>query len=304
MTATLQPTLDGAAARRSLDSWTRVALALTVVPLLLWGAVSVFELALDVVRLWPVALIPAVSTTGVMLVSTRISMLSELAPGIRTYATRLAVFAICLDVLVAGIQHALPAALNPAWGWKLLIGMLPPLMGGITAHLVALVIKDYRRLNAEDEAKITAADQLHRSKIEADAAAERERLATQRATQEAKLIRDTERAAELAHAQALADTVRRQASSQTTVTRAIEPSLHSVPNLAPQGPTDALGRKARPSAKRDAALRWLLAQHGSHRDLDTVTAAEVDRVISANRYSHKHLSTWVTDVRAYARKAA
>lgn len=311
MTATLQSTPDGAAARRALDHWTRAALVVMVVPLLLWGAISVFELALTVVKSWPVALIPAVSTTGVMLVATRVSQLDELSDSIRAYAKRLAVFAISLDVLVAGVQHTLPATLNPAWGWRFLIGLLPPLMGGITAHLVALVIADYRRLNAGDNAKIAQAEQLRLSKIEAEATADRERAATVRAEEQITQIRDRERIAELDHARELAglaertaQAVQRQAAAQATVAHAVEPGLHSVPDPAPDGPTDALGRKARPSEKRDAALRWLLHQHRNGRDLDTVTAAEVDRVIGANRYSHKHLSTWIRDVRAHARKAA
>lgn len=313
MTATLQLSApDGAAARREdalFTPWTRRGLYAALVPLLAWDAASVFMLALACHISWYVAWIPAISTSGVMLASSQIALHDDLDADVRRCAKYLAVFGGALGMVIAAVQHALPVDIGtPHWIWRALIGGLPVAVGGYLAYIVHAAHAAHARKLAEqrtaEAAAIAQVEQLRLSKIEAQATAERERVATQRAAQEAKDSRATERAAELAHANALADAARRQADAQATVTRAIEPGLHSVPDPTPEGPLDALGRKARPSEKRDAALRWLLRQHRDGRNLDTVTAAEVDRVINANRYSHKHLTTWIRDVRAHARKAA
>jgi hypothetical protein len=303
---TLQPSLPRAGTRPDpelFDTWTRYGIYVALVPLLGWDAASVFMLAVaGGISPW-IAWIPAMSTSGIMLASTRISMRPGLDAHVRSYAKGLAVFGGLLGLIIAAVQHALPANIGePHWGWRALIGGLPVAMGAILAHI-------YSQARASHDARLRAYAQAQ----EADAAAVL-------AAETAQILARQAREAELAHAAQLADieteATRKRLDAElaqqralaaltertATVTAAVT-TLHSVPNPPPSGNTDALGRKARPSQKRDDALRYLLAAHRDGR-LNTVTAAEVDRAIGANGYAKKNLTQWVTDVRLYAQGSA
>lgn len=290
-----------------LDRWTQVGFTLVVAPLILSGAVSVFMLA--VACGWDpwVAWIPAVSTSGVMIMSSQLAMRRGLDAHIKQWATRLTVTAILIEMVVAGLQHTLPTELHPPAIVLFLIGCLPTAMGGATYKLWRLASAAQDAANAAvAQAKLDAID--HAAAQQAETAALAQRIAIQEAADTRK------RDAELSHQyqlaalanQAAEAEVRRSQAAQTVAKALKEPQRpHLVPPPA-TGPVDALGRPAKPSPKRDAALRYLLAEYRNGRDLDTVTAAEVDGVISANGYARKNnnLTTWIADVREYAAKGA
>lgn len=247
--------------------WTWGAVGLTLAPLILWGAASVFLLAIAVGIPWYLAWIPSASTTGVMLLSSNFSMTETLSGHVRSYARTLAWFCISLDTLVAGLHLALPAQVHPGWGWLLLIGMLPPLMGGISWHMVGSAIRE------------------HRANLATAAAA-------QLAEQAARLEREaaTARAAELAAAAARtreieATNARRRDEAATVVNAALTgPTLV---RSAPQRP--AAPRKTKPNL-RDTAITELVRRHRAGQDITDTVAAELDRTIGASKgYCKKFL---------------
>jgi hypothetical protein len=308
--ATLQPSLPRAGARPDpelFDTWTRYGIYIALIPLLGWDAASVFMLAVaSKIDAW-VAWIPAISTSGIMLASTRISMRPGLDPHVRAQARRLAWFGGVLGLVIAAVQHALPADIDtPHWGWRALIGGLPVAMGGALAHIYAqarashdAALRTYTEAQAAEAAAVLAAETaqiLARQTREAELAhADQLAQIETRATRE-RLAAELEAQRELAALAARTATVASAVKSP--------PDLRAVPPPEPSGNVDALGRKARPSEKRDAALRYLLAEHRDGRDLDTVTAAEVDRAIKANGYAKKNLAQWIADVRSYAQGSA
>lgn len=288
---------------RFLDTWTQTGIGLVVAPLILWGATSVFMLtAACGVPMWA-AWIPAVSTSGVMLVASRLAMRQGLDLHIKRYALWLAVAAVLIEMVVAGLQHALPETLNAPGLVKAMIGALPTAMGGATFKIWSMASA------AQDAANAAAQDAIDQAALAAETArietaAHAERIAAQKSAESQR------QAAEIAHQReltALATTAaaaeQNRAKAAATVAKALEAAPqrpHLVPDPAPE-PTDALGRPARVSPKRDAALRYLLTQRNR---LNDVTAAEVDREIGANGYARKHLTTWITDVRTHAGEGA
>lgn len=297
---------------RLLDSWTKRGLTTAIAPLLPWGAASVFLLAVALGVPWWVAWIPALSTTGVMLGASLLSMRPGLDRHIRNYARNLAAFAIVLDALVSGVQHITPAHVaDPSKALVFLVCILPPVMGGLLYHAFLLA-------RAQERDMVTAWEAAKRQ-AEADRIAREQAASAALAAEiERARVSEAERGKQLAHERQLAEiaaqTARdaeREATARRTVETALKPPVkttrvkpHLVPDPPADGPVDALGRKARPAPKRDAALRYLLDAHRSGRNLDDITAAEVDKAIKANGYSKSRLPTWITDVRAYDKGAA
>lgn len=290
---------------RFLDSWTQAGIGFVVAPLILWGAASVFMLtAACGVPYWA-AWIPAVSTSGVMLVTSRLAMRRGLDLHIKRYAAYLAVAAVLIEMVVAGLQHALPETLHAPAAVKALIGALPTAMGGATFKVWSMASA------AQDAANVAAQDALDQAALAAETArietaAQAQRLAAQTAAdkqrQDSELAHQRE-LTKLAADAAAAETARAQAAQSVAKALTTPQRPHLVPDPTP-GSTDALGRPMRTSPKRDAALRYLLAQHNIGRDLHTVTAAEVDREIGGQGYARKHLKTWIADVLTHAGKGA
>jgi hypothetical protein len=278
---------------RLLDRWTRTGVAVAVAPLLPWGAVHVFLLAAACgIPSW-VAWIPALSTTGVMIASTRLALQHKLDRHTRALAKYLSWFAITLDALVSGIYHVLPVHLTPSAVVIFTVAILPAIMGGLLWHIRSLAGAQESRAAAE-AAEAAIAAQTATAELDA----QRQALALQASADEQR------RLDELNHAQQIADirkqaahaAEREQAARKRVADAVTAPSKpHLVPD-PPAGPVDALGRPAKASPKRDKALRYLIAQAGR---LDEVTAAEVDRHIESKGYARKYLTEWKAGVRTH-----
>lgn len=292
---------------RYLDRWDNALIGLVVIPLVLWGAASVFMLAMACHIEAYIAWVPALATTGVMLSTTRMAMRHGMPTHIKQWATYLAAFAVFAEIIVAGLQHSLPDKLQPPAIVMFIIGCLPTLMGAATIKVWASAFAAQDAANAAAaQAAQDAIKQAETARIETAALAERLRLEqAAEARRRADELDHQRELARLASDAAAAEAQRAQAAA--TVEKAVKaPVAPSRPRLVPPpapGPTDALGRPARPSPKRDAALRYLIAQYDDGR-LEEVTATEVDKHIGANAYARKHLTTWIADVRAYVSKGA
>lgn len=295
---------------RLLNRWTRAGLTTAISPLILWGAASVFMISVACgVSVW-IAWVPALSTSGVMLASTLISLQSGLDRRIRHYAGYLAAFAVVLDALVAGVQHTLPATIDAPLGVKFLIGLLPSVMGGLLVHIWAMAHAQERREASELAAREARAETEREARIEADRvhaaelAASRELAETAERETAARRRAQETAAREVATNKAALDRV--AAPAPATVVKPVP--LHAVPSVReakrptkPAGTVDALGRAARPAPKRDAALKYLI-QKCRAGELDGVTAAEVDRHIGANNYAKRLLDGWKRDVREHVER--
>lgn len=282
---------------RYLDTWTQAGIALVVAPLILWGAVSVFMLATACgITAW-VAWVPAVSTSGVMLVTTRLAMRRGLDPHIKQWATSLAVVAVFIEMVVAGLQHALPATLQPPAVVMFMIGCLPTVMGAAT-------LKVWSAASTAQETANAAAEQ---AVLDAQTAVEHARARTAEIAEQLRLQQAADaqrRTDEIAHQRQLAALAAQTAQAEQAKAAAARhvadalkaPAAPQRPHLVPPPSKPAGG------LKRDAALAWLVEQARAGRDLDSIPAAEVDRAIDAKAYARKHLKTWIADVRAYVAK--
>lgn len=281
---------------RYLDGWTQAGIALVVVPLILWGAVSVFMLAAACgITRW-VAWVPAVSTSGVMLVTTRLAMRRGLDPHIKQWATGLAVVAVFIEMVVAGLQHALPATLQPPAVVMFLIGCLPTVMGAATLKVWSAASTAQETANAAAEQAVLdaqAADEHARAQTAELAEQLRLKAAAETQTREAELVQARQLAA-------LAQQTAQAEQAKAAAARQVADALTSP--AAPRRPHLVPSPKPTSSPKRDAALAWLVEQARAGRDLDSIPAAEVDRAINAKAYARKHLKTWIADVRAYVAK--
>lgn len=278
--------MDADARAPLFNRWTWGAVGLTIAPLILWGAASVFLLAVACGIPAYLAWIPSASTTGVMLVSSIFAMTESLSDDVRAYARKLAYSAIGLDTVVSGLHLALPVHLNPAVGWLLLIGMLPPLTGGITAHMIAAAVHEHRATGKAAVAAQLAAEQAHRDSQAAIAQAER--LATiARAEADAKRVADE------------ADARKRATAAAVVNTALTKPTLVRAP--APKPPVK---RTAKPTL-RDAAVAELVRRHRAGQDIAATVAAELDIAIGAGKgYCKKFLSEIVDHVLTAERRTA
>jgi hypothetical protein len=264
------------------DPWTRRGLLIALVPLLGWDAASVFQLATAAHVAAYVAWIPAISTSGIMLASSRISTQAT-DPDVRRQAKILSWVGLTLGVIIAAVQHSLPSTLTSVpWEAMALIGALPVAMGGWLWHIYSLA-----HARAEQATATAVAEQAARA--EAEQAATTARLTTER-----------DRAAELAHQRELAEIAAQQAVTQQAAAELAErhrAASAAVVNAALTGPTlvrstpqkPAALRKAR-STLRDAAIAELVTRHRAGRDITTTVAAELDAAIGASKgYCKKFL---------------
>jgi hypothetical protein len=271
------------------DTWTRRGLLLALIPLLGWDAASVFLLAMACGVPFYVAWIPAISTSGIMLASTRISMRAT-DTDVRKQAKILSWVGLALGVVIAAVQHALPQDLAPVpWEVLALIGALPVAMGGWLAHIYSLA-----HTRAEAAANATYAALIARA--EAEETAQRDRVTA-----------DRHRAVELEHARQIADAATRTATAQRETAEIAErarATSKAVVNAALTGPTlvrntpqrTAPVRKAKPTL-RDAAVTELVARHRAGVDITTTVAVELDGVIGASKgYCKKFLTEIVEHV--------
>lgn len=264
------------------DPWTRRGLLLALVPLLGWDAASVFQLAVAAHITFYVAWIPAISTSGIMLASTRISMRAADAD-VRRQAKILSWVGLSLGVVIAAVQHSLPQNLGTVpWEAMALIGALPVAMGGWLWHIYSLA-------HTRAEQTATAAHAAMIAHAEAEATAQRDRDTAER-----------HRTAELAHARELAATAERAATAQREATELAErkrATAASVVNAALTGPTLVRTPAPKPAAKRtakptlrDAAIAELVARHRAGGDITTTVAVELDAAIGASKgYCKKFL---------------
>lgn len=295
---------------RYVDKWDHGGAAAIVGPLVLAGAASVFMLAKACGWSPWIAWIPAVSTSGVMLVNTRLAMRRVMDPHVKRWATYLAGFAVLVEIIVAGLQHSLPDTLKPPATVMFIIGALPTLMGAATIKIWAAAVEAQEAANAAaEQAALNAqrAAEVEAARLDTERQIIAEREASQARQRDADLAAQRERtrlATEQAQAEQAAAAVRERINAAVcseptppapkTTKASPKKTLHAVD-------TDALGRVARPSPKRDAALRYLISQAGR---LDEVTAAEVDKHIGANSYARRYLAEWVRDVKAHLREVA
>jgi Na+-transporting methylmalonyl-CoA/oxaloacetate decarboxylase gamma subunit len=297
-------------------------MAIVAAPLLLWGAASTFQLTNACFHNPWIAWIPAVSTSGVVLVTSRLRDRPGLDAHIRKLAGYLIAVAMLIEISVSGIQHVLPATLNPPLMVLFFMGCVPTGMGAFTYKLWRMAAAAEREANAAaEQARIEANEQAQAAIVaaQAQAQAEQARLAAERekvalwedaqARQRSANLAAQREAAQLAAQQTAAQL--RLAEAQARISAAVSPPTPQTPKTtkAPAKQplravdTDALGRVAKPSPKRDAALRYLIEQAKAGR-LDDVTGAEVDKHIGANSYARRFLPQWKADVRAYLREVA
>lgn len=296
----------------------RVALAglvATVLPLLLFGGVSVFVLAVAASVPTVVAWVPAVALGGVMLCSTVISMQHGVDRVIRRYAGWLAAVAILGEILVAGGQHylavghdSMPRLDQPAWG--AIIGGLPSLMGGLLIHIVAMVVAQARREAARAVEMAREADLAERARAAADAA-RRQAIAVEDERHQLNLARERDLTAA---AEAKTAAVQRQIEAAEKLARIQVEQVELVGRASGEpGPRrlEAIGGTARrvtgvgrKSPVRDAAIRWLRAQHRAGRVLAEIGPTELAGAISANKETcKKGLPDWRAAVLAVAEVA-
>lgn len=287
MAATQIATSEVAARPELFDTWTQRGLLIALVPLLGWDAASVFQLALAAHVSWVVAWIPAISTSGVMIASTRISMRAA-DHDVRRQAKILSWVGLTLGVVIAATQHALPSTLTSVpWEAMALIGALPVAMGGWLWHIYALA-----HTRAEQAALTARAAMIARA--QADETAQRARATAER-----------DRVAELDHQRELADIAARAVSAQRetvelaerqrAASTAVVSAALTKPTLVrsvPQKPTAA--RKTKPTL-RDAAITELVRRHRSGVDITNTVAAELDAAIGASKGYCKKFLTEIVD---------
>lgn len=285
---TLAPDSDAVPARPELfDRWTRRGLLLALVPLLGWDAASVFSLALAAHVAVYVAWIPAISTSGIMLASSRISTQAT-DPDVRRQAKILSWVSLALGVFIAAVQHALPTQLGAVpWEAMALIGALPVAMGGWLWHVYSLA-------HARADAATLAAAAEVIARAEADATAQRDRIAAQR-----------DQEAQIATARALADIATRKAAAEReaadAATRRAAAQRKLVGEVADvtDGPRVVPVRKpaGREAPLRKAAITELVRRHRAGQDITKTVSAELDRTIGASvGYSKKIIGDLVATV--------
>lgn len=276
--------------------------AFTAAVLLFWGGESLFEFARKChVAAW-LAWIPAVSTSGVMLLSTAIAMNKALDKHTRIWAGSLAGFGILMDVAAAMGQHVLamqtgPVHVAPVWG--AVIGGLPPLMGGLLVHVISLVFGQHRREQAEAEAAALEAERQRQMRIDAEAERTR-RIAEESADADRKLRHQQALSAE---AQRQADATKRQADEaarlrDATAQRAeVAREVLAKPHLVVDNTRKS--KSAPVVSVGEQAQAWLMEQHRAGVDYQNIGPAEIARAIDGKsntcKTSHKTWKARVAD---------
>jgi flagellar biosynthesis GTPase FlhF len=280
------------------DVWTRRGVLLALVPLLGWDAASVFMLALACHIPAYVAWIPAISTSGIMIASTRISMRAT-DPDVRHQAKILSWVGLALGVFIAAAQHALPQDLAAVhWAWLALIGALPVAMGGWLWHIYSLA---HQRAEAAELAQ--RAEAITRAEVEAT-------------TQRARLAAAREQETQIEHARQLAAIAEQRASAEQAAADAAARKLAAERKLASEvatvaaGPRPVPGRKPETGSSRQAPLRKaaiteLTRRHRAGQDITQTVSAELDRTIGASvGYTKKIISDLVAAVLKQEREVA
>lgn len=259
--------------------------AFTAAVLLFWGGESLFHFAtLCKVPRW-LAWIPAVSTSGVMLIATAIAMNKELDHNIRMWAGSLAGFGILMDVTAAMGQHVLamrsgPISPSPVWG--AVIGGLPPLMGGLLVHVISLVFGQHRREQARAEDLAREAERQRRAHI-ATEAARTQQIAEENAANARALDHQRKLTAE---ATRTADEMARQANEATRLQVATEQRA-AVAREVLAKPHLVVDNTRKPKAAVMASVggeqvqAWLMEQHRAGVDYQSIGPAEIARATGA-----------------------
>lgn len=268
-----------------LSGWIVAGVVLTVLPLLLWGGASVFALATACNVPEGIAWVPAVSTGGVMLAATLISLQRGVDEAVRWYAAGLAGLGILGDIVAAGAQHYLEAQNvhphpSPVWGF--VVGGLPSLMGGLLIHVVAMIFAQRRREQAQTRdamaelsnaeavrvavlAELEETARLQREAQDAaEAAATRSRVAVQQELGQAAALRAEVEAENEALEQARRENERlrsRKRRAQRSPT-ALQPGL------------GAPLQQGRPPASRDERRQWVRNERAQG---NSPSGADVDR---------------------------
>lgn len=254
------------------DKLTQRGVQVALVPLLAWDAVSVFLLAVACHFPWYVAWIPAISTSGIMLASSRIA-LQGTDPHVRAWAKNLAWFGLALGIVIAAVQHMLPDRIDPPLLVIGLIGGLPVAMGGCLWHIYCLA-------HASHERKLVQLADARQHAAEAE-------IAERKARAERDLANEAQR--KLTAQRELAERVADAAGPRSVERTKTQPSPS--------------GRK--PSPLRDAAIAELIRRHRAGTDITTTVAAQLDDAIGASKgYCKKSLPDWIEHVLAHERGAA
>jgi hypothetical protein len=155
---------------------TAIVFGVTVGAMLVWGFLSVFWFAeacsVDQWQAW----IPAVATTGTMLVSSAFAAVETNTPKTRTEGVILAGLGVAGDVVITYVQHYLavisknPQNIHPGPYWGGFLGAIPSLMAAILIHLGWQVWKDYRETKAAALAARIEAARARDQQAQADAA--------------------------------------------------------------------------------------------------------------------------------------
>lgn len=299
MTA-LQLNSQGAEARPGLfDRWTHVGLLAALAPLLAWDAVSVFLLAWACSVPWYVAWIPAISTSGMMLASGRISENPDVDERVRRHAKRFAYFSAVLGMGIAAIHLALPEHIaRPHWAVLALIGGLPVAMGTVLWHIRS------------------QARYFHELKLAAQQAQAIARAETEASAEQARITAARDQAAQIEHARVLATIATQQATAEASAADAATRRLAAERKLASEvadvtaGPRPVPGRKSETSPGRQAPLRKaaiteLTRRHRAGQDISRTVSAELDRTIGASvGYSKKIIGDLVAAVLQQERRAS
>jgi hypothetical protein len=278
----------------------QIGLVATIIPLLIWGWIALFNLAERCGVPWYMAWIPSVATSGVMLASTTLSLQPGLDRSIHRYAGGLAVGGILGDILAAGTEEYLQAAaIQPPALLAVPVGGIPCLMGGLLIHAVAMVFMQRRREDAEAEAAEIERQRQKQARIDAQAAQDAADARTAKANREA-LVSQQERTAE---AKRTADELARRATAERALTDAVARRAEVAQKaLAPTqaGPhlvVDNTRRKApaprTASPVRDKALVYLRQQAAEGADLAKIGPAVLAKAIGESPNTcKKSLPQW------------
>jgi hypothetical protein len=269
----------------------QIGLVATIIPLLIWGWIALFNLAERCGVPWYMAWIPSVATSGVMLASTTLSLQPGLDRSIHRYAGGLAVGGILGDILAAGTEEYLQAAaIQPPALLAVPVGGIPCLMGGLLIHAVAMTFTQRRREDAEAEAAEVERQRQEQARIDAQAAQDAADARTAKANREA-LVSQQERTAE---AKRTADELARRATAERALTDAVAHRAEVArkalaPTTTTAGPhlvVDNTRRKApaprTASPVRDKALAYLRQQAADGVDLAKIGPKALATAIDAS----------------------
>jgi hypothetical protein len=237
---------------------TALFFGLTVAGMLLWGFLSVFwfaeALSVDRSEAW----IPAVATTGSMLVASRLAALDYITRVTRWEAGGLAALGVIGDVIITAAQHYMaviskdPQHVHPGPYWGAVLGGIPSLMVALLIHLGWQVYRDDRAARAvAEQNRIAAAHETERRRaLEEQQRAEELRADRQRRIDQEEADREAARRAAVLKEQRLADEAKARVLAGETQMAELQRDIEQIEleKAREEAKANRTPRRPRPSA--------------------------------------------------------